>query len=439
MSTEVIRPSSLDGIKRLAKSIKREQSIQHSCALDVAAQSAGFQNFRHAQNALQGNRSVVPRQQGHRVFLTAYWSDKSSGKKGRETLILWLDTLWSKLIAPQQLKNERSLLRFRAEGPDHLVGYRLNESQSQARRVVCAATRTLQFMDATKLRPSSGHSRVSAGGASISTLPGRDHYTAWYDPDSKRYLLTDEPYEAAALNHAGERTAWAERHGFAIATPAWGGMYNPDGGSRLYLVAHSQNGIPLQPLVAALEQLPEPMVEATWNGESAPLLPMFVSPGSIAQAKEQPTIQAARTLSRPKRGNAVGYVQMFVGPQRRPNGKMPIEVHAQIGRLLKSVLVGSYHRKGVYNRIDSIRSELDEWTQREYTPTELPGSQFFELYYHEGASTFARSISIEEKSRHVTCLEEVKRTLVEHYPDSAPLRSLVRKVDAAIKSMQSWD
>jgi hypothetical protein len=438
MSTEIIHPSSLDGIKRLAKSIKHEQGIQHIRALDIAAQSAGFQNFRHAQNALLVNRSDVPRQQGNRLFLTAYWSDKSSGEKGRETLLLWLDAPWSRLIAPQQLKNERSLLRFRAEGVDHLVGHYLNESQSRARRVVCAGARTLQFMDATKLRPSGGHSRVFLGGDSTDALPGRDHYTAWYDPNSKRYLLTDEPYEAAALSHAGERAAWAERHGFSIVKPSWAGMYNPDGGSQLYLVAHSQKGISLQPLLAVLNRLPEPMIEATWDGESAPLIPPFISPGSLGQAKERAAVRAARTLPRPKQGNAVGYVQTFVGPQRRPNAKVPIEVHAQVGRLLKSVLVGSYYRKGVYNRVDSIRSELDEWTQREYTPTELPGEQFFDLYYHEAGSTFSRSISAEEKRRHVTSLEDVKRTLVEHYPDSAPLRTLLKKVDAAIRSMQSW-
>jgi len=33
---------------------------------------------------------------------------------------------------------------------------------------------------------------------------------------------------------------------------------------------------------------------------------------------------------------------------------------AEVGRLLKSVLVTTYHRKGVYNRVNAIRSELDE-------------------------------------------------------------------------------
>jgi hypothetical protein len=42
MSSKSIRPSTLDGIKRLAKRIKVERAIRHSQALDESAQLAGF-------------------------------------------------------------------------------------------------------------------------------------------------------------------------------------------------------------------------------------------------------------------------------------------------------------------------------------------------------------------------------------------------------------
>lgn len=45
-------PSTLEGIKRLAKRIKKEKCIQHSDALNEAAKVAGYENFRHAQNKL---------------------------------------------------------------------------------------------------------------------------------------------------------------------------------------------------------------------------------------------------------------------------------------------------------------------------------------------------------------------------------------------------
>ena len=39
MSSEAIRPTTLEGIKRLAKLLKTERGIQHIQALDVAAQA----------------------------------------------------------------------------------------------------------------------------------------------------------------------------------------------------------------------------------------------------------------------------------------------------------------------------------------------------------------------------------------------------------------
>ncbi len=437
MSRKAIRPSSLDGIKRLAKSLKVERGIQHIRALDEAARLAGFQNFRHASKALRNGVKAKRPSSGNRTFITVYWKDREAGSSGRETLSIMLSQRWSDLITPLQLQNHRALIDFRPEGPDHLARHHLVQSQSQARRTTCAAARTLQFMDATKLRPSKSHSRAYPGGRSSNAIPGRDHYSVWYDRDTKRYLFADEPYEAAAESNAAERTAWAQRHGYVMAKPTWGGMYNPDGGSRLYLVADMKKGIPLEPIVAALDRLPTPVVEATWDGESAPTAPIFVSPGAVAEAQAKKVEQKQSRQASGQR-NSVGYVQTFVGPQRRPKGKMPIEVHAEVGALLKSVLMDSYHRKGVYNRVNSVRSELDEWTQHEYNHDELPNERFFDLYYHESSATFSRSLPVDERRRHIDSLEHVKQILCSHYPDCPPLRSLVGKVGSAIISMRTW-
>ncbi|MHB1937221.1 MAG: DUF5623 domain-containing protein [Acidobacteriaceae bacterium] len=438
MSSETIRSSTMDGIKRLAKSLKIERGIQHTQALDAAAQAAGFQNFRHAGNVLRGAPKTERSRPGHRVFLTCYWKGRDGGGTGRETLSVWLSVPWGDLITLLQLQNHRALVDFRAEGSDHLAHEHLQSSQSAARRVVCAAARALHFMDATKLRPSKGHSRAFPGGRSSNAVPGRDHYSLWYDRQTKRYLFADEPYEKAVEGKEQERETWAQEHGFTIVKPEWAGMYAPDVGSRLYLIAAETGGIPLQRIAAALDKLPPPIVEAEWDGESAPMTPFFVSPGAIAMA----TAAKGKPKTPRKSGgqrNSVGYVQTFVGPQCRPKGRMPIETHAQVGRLLKSVLKDTYYRKGVYNRVDAIRSELDEWTQREYNHAELPNEQSFDLYYQESASTFSRALAEAERERHVQSLAQAKKLLGEHYPNSPPLRSLLKKVDAAVKSLQDWN
>lgn len=53
MSKNPITPSTLDGIKRLATRIKRENGVAHAKALDSAAVAAGFQNFTDARRQLK--------------------------------------------------------------------------------------------------------------------------------------------------------------------------------------------------------------------------------------------------------------------------------------------------------------------------------------------------------------------------------------------------
>lgn len=438
MSSQTIRPSTMEGIKRLAKSLRGELSIKHLQALDAAAQVAGFQNFRHARNQLRAVPKIERFHPGHRVFLTSCWKDRNGGGNGRETLSIWLSAHWGKLITPRQLKNLRSLENFRVEGPDHLACEHQQSSQSAARRAVCAAARALNFMDATKLRPSRSNSRAVPGGRQSNAVPGCDHYSVWYDRHTKRYLFADEPYEKAVEGKRHEREIWAKKHGYVIVKPQWAGMYAPDGGSRLYLISHETKGIALEPVAAALDKLPAPIVEASWDGESDPMAPSLVSSGTLIRgvaAKGKPRTSGKEGAQR----NSVAYVQILVGPKSRPKGRMPIEAHAQVGCLLKSVLRDTYHRKGVYNRINAIRSELDEWIQREYNAVELPNEQFLDLYYRDSGSTFSKVIAEADRERHVQSLAYAKKLLSEHYPDCPPLRSLLTKVDAAVQSLRTWN
>lgn len=273
----------------------------------------------------------------------------------------------------------------------------------------------------------------------MNAVPGRDHDSVWFDSSSKRYLIVDEPYEEALKSRAEEREAWAQRHGYAIVKPSWPGMYYPEGGSRLYLIADLQKGVPLEPIKLALERLPPSPLAEPWSGESAPPLPYFVSPGTAARAK---VAQAKEATPHPKSSagprKTIGYVRTLVGPQRRPNAKMPIEAHERMGALLKSVLIASSRRQGVYNRVNVVRDVLDEWTQREYAPAELPSERFFEIYYHEAGAAAARVPSHDERSRHIASLNEAKQLLQRHYPDCPPQRALVKRLDGAIESMRAW-
>lgn len=287
MTVAPVRPTTLVGIKRYANQIKKSEGLPHMVALDRAAQAANFQNFRHAQRTLPTD-PALQQEARHRLYLTSYWRDRQTGVRGRETLHVDLDSDWMRLIKPAKLGDARALAVFRPIAPDHLQATVQAESQSHARRRICAAVRTLRFIEATGLQPSRGNGRVFTGGVSIHELPGRDHGSVWYDPQTKRYLFANEPYEAAARSDAETRDAWAQSNRINVARPRWAGMYNPDGDSQLYLFSQVGRGLPLDEVVARLDRLPAPMVEAQWDGTSADVMPPFFSPRHGELIKPKP-------------------------------------------------------------------------------------------------------------------------------------------------------
>lgn len=44
--------TTIDGLKRAAKRLKKEQGIKHADALERVARDAGFQNYQHALRSL---------------------------------------------------------------------------------------------------------------------------------------------------------------------------------------------------------------------------------------------------------------------------------------------------------------------------------------------------------------------------------------------------
>jgi hypothetical protein len=433
MSNGPIRPSTLDGIKRFAKTLKASQGLKHVDALDAAAVAAGFQNYAHARRHLSGATRAVS---GHLAYITVNWRLRKTRESGQETLPIRLATPLDQLVKPAHLK--RGLAGFRFGAADHLTHDYLADSQSEARRWACAAARTLAFMEATGLRPSAGRSRAYPRGDFQNAVPGMDHSSVWYDPVTRAHVLADEPYHRAVKDIYEDRLAWARRHGWEIVKPSWRGMYYPDGGSVLYLAADKAKGCSLVPIVTALDALPPPMVEADWNGVSAPPSPLFVSPA--ARAKADTPRPVPKTSGKRSPRATVGYRPPFSrNERRRPAKRMPIEAHAEVGKLLESVIERTHRRQGVHNRLNMVRTDLDDWVQCEYNRAELSDERFFGLYYRADNDPEADGLPPQAlKDRHVTNLEQAKCILTQHYPECVPLRGTLKSIDAAIKSLRSW-
>lgn len=431
MSNDHIRPSSIEGIKQLAKRFKKIDGIQHAVALDKASNAAGFENYKHALRKLGGFAATGP---SAMLYISVLWRDRATKATGCEILKMPLSKPLDTLLKPARYKASRGLGTMRRAGPDHLADKYTASSQKAAREAACGAARTIQFAEAAELVPSKA-TRSFPRGQFQHRMPGSDHDAAWFDPAAKTFVRTNVPYTHTVTR---EQHEWADRHGWAVAVSPWKGMYRPDGGTSLFLLADMSKGDLLEPIISRLADAPAPIVASAWNGESRPIVPAFVSPGQLAEIEAKARV--VKTAGE-RRGsnNSVAYSMFLSGARRRPKTRMPIEGHKLVGRLLKSILIGTRARAGVHRRVDAIRCELDNWVQCEYKRDELSDDVFLDLYYHELPEGDALAAAPASRDRHIVTLDEVKATLVRYYPECPALRQLLKNADLAIASLRTWN
>lgn len=442
MNDVLIRPRSLESVKRLAKHIKAAQGIKHLEALKLAAQQAGYQNFNHARAAMlrrpagprPASQSAAPT---HRVYLTGYWISAGSHTVGRETLLVEIPRSPEELGGRSEFRRSRRLANFKLQADDHLVCRDLARNQEHTQEQLSVAARVLQFMAATGLkearRGARAYPRERHGG--LISVPGQDHARVWEDVSTGQLLITDEPYGEKSALFREKRAEWSETYGYVITRSAWPGMHNPHGGCSLFLIAKDPQ------LVSRIEQLAQsiPEMPRAWAGESANGWPAYRSPGELAARPDgrgymPPNPLAPKSVPR----GTKAFVQMFAGPKLRPDARMPIAAHDEAAGLLDGLLSITHERPGLYNRIDTVRSTLDEWVQREYNYSELPNVTFHALYYRNGHREWRKSITTAERAELAMKIAQLRTILSRHYPDCQPLRGLLRKLDLAEKSLGTW-
>lgn len=429
MSTINVTPKSIESIKRLAKSIRAERGITYTAALNAAARAGSYQNFAHARNILADG--ISRQKPSHAVFVTIRWFDRKKKIRGRETIELQLSKPLDDLLTVTQMKYVRHLGGMQRAAGDHLVGY--SHDQDRARMDACQAARSLQFMDITGLKPSNSR-RSYPKGEFQNRIPGHDHGSTWYDPIAKQHVLVDEPYAA----NPAERAEWARRHGWQAVRSPWRGMYYPDGGAQLWIAADINKGFSLDPVLARLAAAPQPLIIEDWTGISATTDEWFMSPGEIAETAAKAAAQSAKVLEPRAPRGPVNTVPLGRHGRRRPRGRMAIDDHAEVGRLIKSVLVCVRGRNGAYKRLGAVRSDLEDWMSSEYPGDEIPPDRFFEIYYHESDDEGGVPKGPAGCPVFVERLTAAKKLLAKRYPDCPPLREILRQIDFAMESLVKW-
>lgn len=412
MPNIVITPSTLDGIKRLAKSIKRDRVIPHHEALELAAQAAGFQNLRHAKNTLVNPTGSTL----HAIYLTAYWTDDAGA--GRETLRLQLAKPLGHIVTRHQLRAVRQLGAFKMESEDHLEAAVDLEDRAHAHDALLAAARTLRFMEATGLVPATTR-RQERPMRVFENLPGRDHRSYWIDAETGAWVFMDEPYP-----HVDERAraVLAEGQRLAMLRSSWPGIYNP-GGCTPYLFSSEQALI--DRLSHALAQLNKAGSDLRFDGESARYGSRFVSPARAMSGKPA----RARPMPAPPgfeyRG-ALPYGSRSGGKASkwRPAQRMTLECHLKLGALL-GALEASKLPRGASAAIMYLRVTLDDWVQMEYPGDEMTDEQFRQMYYGPQRHAIAERVS------QLRAVQETASLIREGYEECAPKRRLMRKLAGA--------
>ena len=362
------------------------------------------------------------------VLLTTYWCDKEQRyRSGRETLKIELSRPILDICGKSALKSVRGFGDLRMVADDHFVCDTLAPTQSYARNRLCTAERSLRFMEHTGLVPFRDYRKTFPCGLAAHKLPDTDHATDWVDPASGEFVLIDEPY--GGTPDEVERAAWAAGTGWRVIKTSWPGMYNPYDCDR-YAVTDGRSSYDLDALVAKIDAMPAPLLETDWSGESSPSWDTFVSP----MAKTAQDVRRARcrgTIYPESSATTVPYsygLGLGLSP-RRPAGKMGIEGHIEAGRIIKAVLRSHQRSYGVYNRMSSLRSTLEDWMSLEIGRGQLEGPEFFEVYYSEAEGDAPYREMARSRAGIVAMLGDLKQKLQAAYPDCAPLRKQLHRID----------
>ncbi len=434
MDITKIQPTTEIGIKRLAREISRKKDLKHSDALNLAAKAAGYTNFANVvskRGNLTKSQTVATVSIG--LYFTAYWSELNSG---RETIYLEYLPQWPQLLTRQQLLSCRALMNFHGQAADHLVLKEVAGSQQKAIRAICHAVRELQFMHATGLKPvQRAHVSFRSIKKNRPELPAADHASAWSTDTGTRVLL-DEPYRLTQDNRT-LRDQWAQQHQIGIYNVAWS-VCQPDMINEMYLVSDCKS-VAQQIAHRLGKYLHSPVAESGWKLPSHSYRPLFQSP--LQQLGGKPLRAPPSSALRMATKRTIPMADFLLGnSERRPNGRMPLDVHDDVASRLNAIERMAYYRSGVSKRVWRVKIALDEWVQREYNSKELPRDRFSAMYLpgNNFNDSAMRRISPNESADSIKSLEHIALTLSQNYPMCAPLKTQLKQLDLAMQSLRKW-
>ena len=211
-------------------------------------------------------------------------------------------------------------------------------------------------------------------------------------------------------------------------------MYSPYD-CDLYVAVDTRFGSDIERLVEKINALPDPLVTENWDGESLPSWETFVSP--MAKSEQDKRRARCKGMIYPLASKTtVPYNYNPGTSRRRPIGKLGIEGHLEAGRIIKGVMRSAHSPAVVFSRMSSLRSELEDWLSLEIENGELEGPEFFEVYYSDTKADKAYQVDLQSSGDVIASLQALGRKLTAAYPNCAPLRKQLRRIEVSIAMIE---
>jgi hypothetical protein len=234
-------------LKNRARKLAREEDLPHHEALDMTALRGGYQNYAHALRQLPETIELPT----YRIEVGQRWWERETRQGGQATATAALRTPLAQLVKSHQLIEYLGGCQF--DGKNRLVSSGRMRDRQESRNDVGRVVRTLQFMDATDLKPSSAR-RGYPKGDWDHRPPIADHDSTWYDPEQRAHILVTQPYPGRADRHDTAQLEWEARHGWQTLQTSWGSLYGF--GTEFYLLCPNEYAEILRRKLAKLERSP---------------------------------------------------------------------------------------------------------------------------------------------------------------------------------------
>jgi hypothetical protein len=239
-------------LKNRASKLAREQNVPRHAALDTAARLGGFENYAHALKHLPTEISTPL----FSVDVRQRWFERETRRNGVASINLNLTAALDEIVKAHHLV--AALGGCSLDDPQTLSCNGSMRDREESLGDVARVARTLQFMDATGLKPSRAHKCYPRGDWQ-NRPPIADHDSCWYDPEARTYILMTQPYPGREARRREDHLAWERRHGWATIQSRWGSLYGH--GTELFLLCPEAYASTLRTKASKLEDAPRAVLD----------------------------------------------------------------------------------------------------------------------------------------------------------------------------------